>query len=70
LSRRALKAMRFALRSTYPAFRAAPFSPQTIQELGEILSQHLMAILERRPRSLAFLSKLTRPSLTEGGSEE
>ncbi|MCS6962972.1 MAG: DNA repair protein RecO [Thermoflexus sp.] len=69
LSRRALKAMRFALRSTYPAFRAAPFSLQTIQELGEIISRHFLAILERRPRSLAFLSELTRASRTGGEPE-
>ena len=66
LSRRALKAMRFALRSPYPAFRDAPFSPQTLQELGELVGRHFLAILERRPRSLAFLSELTRVSLSGG----
>lgn len=70
LSRRALKAMRFALRSAYPAFRAAPFSPQTLQELGEIVGRHLLAILERRPRSLAFLSELLRTPLAEGEPEK
>ncbi len=70
LSRRALKAMRFALRSAYPAFQSAPFNPQTLQELGEIVGRHFLAILERRPRSLAFLSELTRGSLARGGTAE
>jgi len=69
MSRRALKAMRFALRSPYPAFREAPFRPATLQELGEIVGRHIVAILERRPRSLAFLSALTRGSPPEDEPE-
>lgn len=69
LSRRALKGMRFALRSAYPAFRAAPLSAATLQELGEVVGRHLLAVLERRPRSLAFLSELTRAALASGRPE-
>ncbi|HXF70662.1 MAG TPA: DNA repair protein RecO [Thermoflexus sp.] len=66
LSRRALKGMRFILRSSYPAFRAAPFSLPTLQELGEVVGRYLLTIMERRPRSLAFLSELTRAVLEAG----
>lgn len=70
LSLRALKGMRFALRSPYPVFRAAPLSEKTLEELGEVVGRHLWAVLERRPRSLAFLSELTRAALAGGGQGE